>query len=90
MLGDSLTETPSVSFLAVSFGLCTTCMSTMQSYGGFVGARFVLGALEAGIAPGSAYSVSCLWVPPVRLSATLTDHQQLHQKGAGIEDGNPS
>ena len=78
----TLSNVSLVTFLTVSFGLCTTCMAAMQNYGGFVGARFVLGALEAGLSPGSAYTLSCLSVssvvvPELRLTNTSYTRTEL-------------
>ncbi|RDL36438.1 uncharacterized protein BP5553_05790 [Venustampulla echinocandica] len=48
-------------FLAISFGLVTTCMSVLQNYHGFVAARVILGVFEAGIMPGITYTLSCYY-----------------------------
>jgi fucose permease len=38
--------------LAIAWGTVCACMSQVQSYGGILAARFVLGAVEAGFIPG--------------------------------------
>ncbi|KAK5044619.1 hypothetical protein LTR84_010633 [Exophiala bonariae] len=50
-----------IPFLALSFGIITTCMSTMQNYHGFLAARICLGIFEAGIMPGITYTLSCFY-----------------------------
>ncbi|ETN41294.1 uncharacterized protein HMPREF1541_03229 [Cyphellophora europaea CBS 101466] len=47
-----------VPVLAISWGTVCACMSQVQSYGGILAARFVLGAVEAGFMPGVMYIMS--------------------------------
>lgn len=49
-----------LSFLSFGFGIVTTCTAVITSYEGFVVARLFLGALEAGIMPGIAFTLSQL------------------------------
>ena len=41
-----------LAFLTVSWGLVATLMGTVQSYGGLLACRLILGALEGGLFPG--------------------------------------
>jgi MFS family permease len=48
-------------FLTTSFGLVTTCIAFITSFGGLIAVRVLLGACEAGILPGIMYTLSTFY-----------------------------
>lgn len=50
-------------FLVVSWGIVMTFTGVVQSFGGLIATRFLLGVFEAGFFPGAIWIVS-EWYPP--------------------------
>lgn len=57
--------------LMLAWGIVMTLMGRVKSYGGLLGARFALGATEAGIFPGCIFYLS-MWYPRNELLSRLT------------------
>ncbi|KAG5655279.1 hypothetical protein KAF25_010431 [Fusarium avenaceum] len=52
-----------LAFLVISWGIVITCTGVVQSYGGLLACRFLLGLFEAGFFPGAMHYIT-LWYPP--------------------------
>jgi MFS family permease len=49
-----------IAFITTAWGIVATLTGVVQSYGGLIVCRLILGALEAGLFPGILASVGCV------------------------------